>query len=261
MKFTVGVLLSMIAAIHGAAIESEMFAAPITPAIIAPVELFTNAWKYQEQLTGLQTEINEQLTAIRTAVSTVLKSSSEATLTQIEANANKILAQDEPARDAIFTISPSTVCVNNLKTIINGITEFTGFGSSNCVTLYDKSVQGALNTAYALLQKYEGSFGDVQQIVVRSFIGKNAFTNGDDIEARFAEQFQKRSNEWAAIRPDVENFVKTLDSNIAVFNNVLGNCFKNIQDNVAPAYGLLQSEIATCAAFDSSPDPFAMFRV
>ena len=257
MKFTVAVLLSVVAAIHGAAIDVEE---TITPFYIAPEELFLEAWEYQGKLGALQQDINEQLTAIRTAVSTVLRNSSTETLKQIEGNANKLLDQDEPARDAIFLIDPSTVCINNLKTVLNGITEFTGFGSSNCVTSYDKSVQGSLDTAYALLQKYEGSFGDVQQIVTRSFIGRNAFTQSDDIRARFAEQFNKRNADWATVRPDVEAFVRTLESNIAVFNGVLGNCFRSIQDKVAPAYGVLTAEIVTCSAFDSSPDPFAIFR-
>lgn len=260
MTVIFGFFLCVLATVNAAAIDETMALYPEAAAIIAPTELFSKSWEFHDKFADLQKDIDLQLTAIRTSVSTVLKSSSNATLSQIESNAGVILAQDEPARNAIFAIRPSTVCVNNLKTLINGITEFTGFGSSNCVAVYDKSVQGALNTAYALLQKYEGSFGDVQQVVVRSFIGKNALTSGDDIIERFEQQFAKRSADWAAIRPDVENFVLTLDSNIAVFNTVLGSCFKKIQDDVAPAYGLLQAEISTCAAFDSTPDPFAIFR-
>jgi hypothetical protein len=262
MKIFVAILLSAVVAINGAAIDSSEVSLPVNPFIIAPEELFTDAWDYQARLKELQADINAQLTAVRTAVSSVLKSSSSATLTQIEANSNKLLEQDGPARDQIFSKDlPSTACITNLKVVLNGITEFTGFGSSNCVTAYDTSVRGALDTAYALLQKFEGSFGDVQQIVTRSFIGKNAFTQSDDIRARFNEQFSKRTSEWEKIRPDTEAFVRTLESNIAVFNTALGECFAAIQVKVAPAYSVLTSEIATCRAFDSSPDPFAMFRV
>lgn len=253
MKSIVGVLLCVFVATHGAAIDDSP--APL----IIPSSLFENALDYQNKLTALQQDINEQLTAIRTAVSTVLKSSSSETLAQIESNANKILEQDAPARFAIFELKPSA-CVSNLRILLNGATEFTGFGSSNCVTTYDINLQGALNTAYALLQKYEGSFGDVQQIVVRSFIGLNIFTQPEEVEARFSEQYNRRLRDWNLARPEVEQFVNTLSANIAVFNSVLGGCFTTLQNSVAPVYDILQGEIETCRDFDSTPDPFAIFR-
>lgn len=258
MKLFVGVLLSVIVAIQGAAIDG--LNEPIERHLIVPDSLFISAWDYQGRLTTLQQDINEQLTAIRTAVSAVLKTSSNETLGQIDNNAIQLLAQDEPARTQIFAMTPPTACGNNLKILINAITEFTGFGSSNCVATYDRNVQGVLKTAYAQLQKYEASFGDAQQIVVRSFIGINVFTAPEQIEARFSVAYTQRVNEWNAIRPDVENFLRTLGTNIAVFNTVLGECFKGIQDTVNPRYAELQAAIPTCETFNTTPDPFAIFR-
>lgn len=261
MKLFVGVLLTAFVAINGAAIDSSEIAAdePISRFIVAPTMLFEKAWTYQNKLQALQSEINEKLTAVRTSVSTVLSSSTNVTLEQIESNAHGILVLDEPARDAIYALG-STPCVTNLKVLLNGVTEFTGFGSANCVSSYDKSTQGALTTAYALLQKYEGAYGDVQQIVVRSFIGNNVFLDSEKIEATIKKRFEDREAEWEAIRPDVEDFVKTLQSNIAVFNTALGDCFSVIQSDAAPGYAKLHSEIATCEVFDNTADPFAAFR-
>lgn len=259
MKSFVAVLFAVIVAINGAAIDDEGVA--IAPFIVAPEGLFENAWKHQEDLKELQQDINDRLTAVRTAVSTVLRSSTAETLTQIEANANDILAVEKPVRDEIFAMAlRATPCVVNLRVLLNGATEFTGFESSNCVTSYDKSVQGALNTAYALLQKYEGTFGDVQQIVVRSFVGRNIFTQPDDIVARFEEEFRARKADWEAIRPDIESFVANLSGNIAVFNTVLGSCFGRIQSEVAPGYQIIREKLAVCEAYDNTADPFAMFR-
>lgn len=260
MKLFIVFLLSVFVVIHGAAINSaEESDEPISRFIVAPTALFEKAWTYQDLLQNLQSSIDKDLSAIRTSVSVALRASTNVTLEQIEGNANSILALDEPARDAIFDLRSST-CVNRLRVLLNGVTEFTGFGSANCVTAYDKSVQGALNTAYALLQKYEGSFGDVQQIVVRSFVGKNAFLEAEEIEAVFKQKYEERSEEWDKIRPDIESFLSTLESNIAVFNTVLGGCFKTIQEEVAPGYVILTQEIATCEAFDNTADPFAAFR-
>lgn len=259
MKLNVGVLLSMIIVIHGAAIDKANPDDSISVHIIAPDSLFESAREYHNKLRDLQQDINEQLTTIRTAVSTVLKSSTERTLTQIESNAHQLLAQDQPARNAIFELS-SSLCVNNLKVLLNSITEFTGFGSSNCVTSYDKSVQGALNSAYIILEEHEGTFADVQQAVVKAFIGKNVYLESDDIENRFVEQYNMRSEEWAAARPEVEEYVNTLNANIAGFNTVLDGCFTSLQDDAAPAYDHLQTNIEVCFDFDNTVDPFAIFR-
>ena len=258
MKFSVAILLSVVALIQGAAIET---AEDIRTKLVSPATLFEQSWIYQARLTALQDDINEQLTAIRTAVSTVLKSSSNETLAQIENNSDVILAMDKPTRDILFDRAlTATKCIINLRVLINGITEFTGFGSSNCVTSYDLSVQGALNNASNVLRGYEGNFGDVQQIVVRSFIGYNGFTEPEEIEDRFIDEFNRRDAEWQAIRPNVVGFISDLRSKIDELNSVLGSCFKNIQDEVAPGYGILAAQLQTCTAFDNTADPFAMFR-
>src|SRR4051812_22829083 len=134
MKSIVAVLLSVIITIHGAAIDSK---------VALRADLFPNARTHHQKLKELQVDINEQLTAIRTSISVVLSSSSNDSLTRIEQNADAFLALDEPARDAIFALD-HTACVHNLKVLLNGATEFSGFGSSNCVTSYDSNVQKTL---------------------------------------------------------------------------------------------------------------------
>ena len=259
MKLSIAILFSTIVAIQGAAIQPADLQEP-EASIFDLTSLFASAWTYQDRLQELQTEINVVLTEIRTSVSSALKISSRLTLQQIESNTNTILAIDKPARDEIFGLRSSSACVINLKTLINGVTEFSGFGSSNCVTDYDKSVQGVLNNAYAFLQKFEGTYGDIQQYVVRAFIGKNAYTQPEEIEALFATQFNNAVTKWDAAKPEAETFLSTLNTNIAVFNGVLGECFTGIQTRITPYYSTLQTEIATCAAFDSTPDPFTIFR-
>lgn len=258
MKLSATVFLSVFALIHGAAIEGESL---LSSKIAVSDTLFENAWNVQIKITELQQDINEKMTAIRTSVSTVLKSSTNVTLEQIESNANQILADAEPTRAAIFSTTLSaTVCIVKLREILNQVTEFTGFGSSNCVTKYDFSVNGALDNAYAFLQKYEGILGEVQQVVVRSFNGRNVFLQADEIEAHFEKEYENKLAEWEFIRPDVESFVTKLQSNIEVFNTVLGSCFKNIQDNVKPTFASIKSELATCSEFDNTADPFVVFR-
>lgn len=208
-------------------------------------------------MTALQQDINLQLTAIRTSVSNVLRSSSSQTLEQIENNTVAILDQDAPVRETLFAIE-KTACTNNLRSLLDGVTEFSGFPSSTCVARYDDSVQSALKAAYALLEKYEGLFSEVQQIVVKSFVKQNAFLTPEAIIETFQSQYQTRSEDWERIRPDIETFVKSLSGNVAVFNTVLKTCFTNIHTNLSPSYALILTEIGVCREFDNTKSPFAM---
>lgn len=258
MKLCVGVLIAVVAFVNGAAIDNEAETGVEVPVskVLVPVSLFENAWEYQARLEFLQNQINLRLTQLRTNVSDVLRSSSNKALDEIEANAKTILELDRPTRSQLAELE-LTLCVNNLQILLNGITEFSGFGSSNCVTSYDNSVQEALKAAFELLQQYEGNNADVQQIVVRSFIGKNAFLQPDEIEARFRELYDERSREWNAVAIDV---AENLEESIENFNNALRRCFEDIQENLAPAYVSLISEIEVCEKFDNAADPFARFR-
>lgn len=256
MKFIIAVLLSVIVAIQSA--PSPRAA---SSSVVIPESLFESAWEYHDRFAALQQDINDQLTALRTTVSGVLKSSSNLTLAQIQSNTVKLMAQDKPARDAIFSPEfPASPCLNSLKYLINAVTEFTGFESSNCVTSYDNSVKGVLVIAYSKVQEYEKSFNDVQQVVVRAFIGKNAYTQSADIEASFSNDLSVKESEWAEIRPEVEAFKTSLRNDISAFNAALVTCHKTLQDNVQPAYGILAGEIETCTIFNSTPDPFAIYR-
>lgn len=249
MKYSLAIVLSVIAIIHGAAIEGP------TQSVVSPLSLFKSANEYQKLLTELQTDKNVKLGEVRTAVSTVLKDSSAETLKQIEKNADTILALDDVVRQVIFN-EPLGVCNINLRNQINSITEFSGFESSNCVARYDNSVQAELKIAYEFLRKYEGTNGDVQQIVVRSFIRGNAFTKPEEIEDRFKEQYAARSEEWEKIRPEIEKFVKDLSETIADFNKSLNGCFKVVHTKLEPQYVRLNEDIAICREYESTPAPF-----
>lgn len=257
VKLSVGVLLLAIAVVHAATIDSEDVDVPPSKVIVSS-SLFESAWQYQLKFESLQQDINTKLTAIRTAVSTVLAISSNHSLAQIEGIYNGILDLDRPARDRIYDLD-SSLCVINLRVLINAITEFSGFYSSNCVTEYDKKVQEVLDAAYAIVHQYEGSSAEVQQTVVKSFIKRNAILKPDEIEARFKELYEIYLKKWSEFFPNVEEFVENLQSQIGGFNNNLQHCFNDLREQIGLAYFVLQQEIATCDIFDRTVDPFAVF--
>ncbi|CRL03709.1 CLUMA_CG016965, isoform A [Clunio marinus] len=261
MKFSFGILLSAIAVINAAVIDIDNSNAEdiLKTFVTSPTPLFNSAQDYHEQAKELQDDINKHLADIRSTLSSVLAEKSREALDDIQLNSNDILELENSTRTALFELDRS-LCVDNLRVLLNKISEFTGFGSSNCVTAYDINIQKGLGSAYEKIRSYDGSFGDVQQIVVRSFIGANAFLEPEEIEARFVGELTRQRDEWNAARPEIGDFINSFNVEMEAHRLVLGTCFKTIQDNVAPGYDSLQSEIATCLEFDNTDDPFAAFR-
>ncbi|CAO1315285.1 unnamed protein product [Diamesa hyperborea] len=187
MKLLLEILVALFIGTRGSVILQ-----PVSSLLASPEWMFFSAWEYQSKLTSLQQDINLQLKAIRTSVSNVLRSSSTQTLEQTERNTVSIWSQDVPVRDILFALE-STACTDNMKSILNQVTKYSGFQSSNCITRYDESVETELKAAYALLEKYESLFSDIQQIVVKSFIQSNIFLTSDTIIIKFQSTFKTRN--------------------------------------------------------------------
>lgn len=220
--------------------------------------LFESAWEYQDKFTTLQQDIELTLATISRSVSTVLKSSSRGTLVQIENNTIAILEKEAPIRDIVFNLN-STACTNNLRTVLNGVTEFSGFPSSTCVARYDSAVQLILKDAYTMLEQYAGLFKEVQPIVFRSFIRQNAFLTPEVIIETFKTQYETLSADWTKVTPNIEDFVKTVTSRVEDNNVILDLCFNRTQANLTPSYERIIDEVDICNEFDNTKSPFSKF--
>jgi len=253
MKLFASVLLtvSVFVMTHGAAIDNGEVEDP-SRKLFVPVSFFASAWDYHRKLETLQSDINNQLTGVRTSVSTVLKAASSKALERTETNANNILDLDRPVRHILFKELNTSQCVNTLRELINRITEFTGFSTSNCIATYENSVQEVVSAAYEILQQYEGPSVDTQLIVIRSFVGYNAFRNAAEIEALFSSRYHQRLNEWNEMKPHIEVYISELSDAIDGFGRGLLKCFENIQAGVAPEYVELENDVQVCKDFDNT---------
>lgn len=256
MKLPVGLFVTLFAAISSASIlkdpKKAFFAhddseIAIAPAITKPTRLFEYAQDYQGQIIKKQSEIDSAMSkTFLEDLPKLLGDYASKTLDQIEANSVKFLERDEPVRAAINSIDPKTPCVNHLKLLIDTITEFTGYGSGNCVAAYKRNFEETV----AELNNYVDGFGisyRIQQIVVDSFAGKNVFTNNAEIFAEFKKNFHDKISRWnngqmelKALANEVEKFY------LSKHEKQLEECFEALQTQVIPSYDLLKASISTC---------------
>lgn len=218
-------------------------------------ELFKTAWEFQNKLIPRQEGIDNDVTELRTSVSKVLKSTSSEALKEVEDNAKKVLLLEQPVRSSINGLKAGD-CATNLKSLLNGITEFTGFESSNCVKFYDNSVDAEVRTAQEMITNYDGIFTELQQLVVKAFVGKNQFSQQAEIIDAFEDEYERRVEEWERIKPNVEEFIDTLGDTIGQINNAMGFCMKDVQDTVSVAYNFISTRVETCIDFDNSQNNF-----
>ena len=133
--------------------------------------LFVSAWEYQGKFSDLQIEINEKVYEIQTSVSKVLAITTNKTLTQIDDNAKSFVELDETVREVLNPLMPDG-CISDLLEILDGVTHMSGFDSSNCLRHYDVSLQAEIANFTEALATYGNLSAEIQQIVVRAFIGK-----------------------------------------------------------------------------------------
>lgn len=243
MKFFIGIVLASIA--YASAAETDA--------------LFESAQETQEKAVQLQQEVTEYAIRVRTAVPRVLGVRANGTIGRVEFNVEKLLDQEAETRTAIFSLS-STNCINNLRVLLNGVTEFTGFESSNCVARYDLSLSGLIQQTYGEVANYEKTFGDAMRIVPGAFSGRNMFLQTEQINNEYAARVDSLRARWNGETKNIGEFEEAFGDKIDVLGGVLQGCFNNIQVAVNPAYGIIANEIATCRSFDNSHDPFTFLQ-
>lgn len=245
MKFVIILLVNLIA----------LNAAPIAETNLEIDSLFETAWEFQSKLNPRQTDIDNDVSEFRNSVSNVLKTTSKNALKEVEDNAKKVLELESPVRTSINGLKVGD-CSNDLKYLLNGITSFTGYKSGNCVKFYDASVDIEVQQAQDLISVYDGIFTELQQLVVKAFVGRNQFKEQDEIVETFEREYELRVAKWEEIKPDVELFIENLSGKIDGFNELMNDCMVEIQKSVVPAYAMMEEDIQTCIIFDNTPNPF-----
>lgn len=213
-----------------------------------------HAWEYQTKFTELQDDINLTIREAITAISTVLEGSTKTTLEQFEEHVEDIHAMYVPTLELFNRLQPSS-CRNSAQRILDDTTEFTGFDGSNCANAYDIRVRSDIAAANKALVRFDDLYSQVQTIVVKAFIGQNAFITPEEIKENITHMFGSMEDKWAAAKPDIEAIKLTLASTIASQNKELGNCHTKIETDAEWSFSRFDRMVQTCYDFDNSQSP------
>lgn len=224
--------------------------------LIHPDFLFTHSWEYQGKLTELQADIDESIKETQVAVSNVLKQSTNNTLKQYQTHINEVENIYIPMLDGFQTLQPGA-CRNDAEDVLNRTTTNTGYRASNCASTYDNRVQSAISTALNSLNRFGDFSGQVQSIVVKSFVGKNSFVNPEKIEDKIVEIYDFVKDRWNSSKPEIEAVRNSLSTFITAQFNELISCHGANLNYAKRFFEMFEETVQICIDFDKTPNPFA----
>ena len=219
--------------------------------LISPDFLFDHARDYQGRLATLQEEINVAFFETQTAVSGVLKVSTQETLKQYQTHIGAIETEYTPHLEA-FEQLISGDCKDNAESILNMVIRFTGFDASNCAEDYNEIVRAKIANASHFLALFDDAFSQIQFIVVKSFVGKNALVSPEEIEEKFSKTYELISRITSAARLNSDYYVNKLTEEIAQQNAELGRCHDSILEVASNQFDYFRRMADTCTRFDGS---------
>lgn len=119
-----------------------IFVVMVTGSTCVPIRkaIALNTDEFPNSLNTRRVDADSDATKFQTAITNELKTVQKRVLSVIEDNARIILELEKPAREAIRQFLSDGDCAYNLRKVLNSVTKFTNFKSSNCVRSYEGSI-------------------------------------------------------------------------------------------------------------------------
>lgn len=164
-------------------------------------------------------------------------------------NAAEIIAKSDAAALEILAVENQNSCIKSLAAQINLQTEMSGFYSSDCLNIYNWNI---FNITEDWLTDMETSGKEVDsfpQILINAFIGRNAFTQPDDIIARLQETYDGNMATY------LETFSRlmTKDNQFALGWHqeafAIEDCLNELQADLESFYSGITAQIPICRKY------------
>lgn len=184
-------------------------------------------------------------------MSHVLSESTDKTLQQYESHVDRVGELYAPSLEAFQQLQPGS-CRNSAERILNDTKDFTGFSASNCANQYNNRVKVVIDSANIALTGFDGIYSQVQSIVLKSFVGRNALLNPEDIEDRIIHIFELIKGKWDAAEPEITSLRRNLEEAISNQNEELGKCHNFVEEDATAEFQRFARMVQTCTEFDNS---------
>lgn len=178
----------------------------------------------------------------------VLKDAFNYTLASFVSTVQQLGTSDAPTR-ALIASKKQNACFKNLLSFLDSFIEMSGYSVASCFQLYNPSVLNSTDLYYQDLAAMGTAVNDIQAMLLSPFIGRNPFTQPDEIIADYKAQqsatLDGRAADLARLMEEINEFTLGWQSESISIVTCLGTIF----DDVSANYAMVQVQIPKCTAF------------
>lgn len=217
-------------------------------AITRPDEVLAQLDALEETVFGYQAAVQQKIRVFRSSNGESTGDYYNKTLNIVEANIRTISASDVDIRTTL-TAQTQSACIINLVNFLDQIIELSGYAISNCIEVKDNNTSISNVDFTAILDSFEGDVNVLAQIIVNALIGRNIFTQGDEILARVQEQLDAKTAEFDTVLASLTGKSNEITSSIDKEITDLNTCFDDINESIQSAIFTVQSQLPVCNKF------------
>lgn len=217
-------------------------------AITRPDQVLQQLSEIQDSVFDYQASVQSQLRTFRLQNGERSGEYFNKTLEIIDQGIKTISASDVDIRAALAN-ETQTACISNLVNFIDQIVELSGYAISNCIEIKDNSTLPISSELTLLLEKFERKVDNLQEICVEPLVGRNVFTQGDEIIKRIKNLLEQRTTAFTEKLAELAEKAKQLpvlaDQDFAALNSCLGEIGGSVQSGIK----VVESQLAVCIRF------------
>jgi hypothetical protein len=168
----------------------------------------------------------------------------------IENSVKQISADDDTIR-AKLNAETQGACITNLNNYADSIIELSGYAISACIE-GDESLALNMTAEFtAMLDSFEREVNFLGEIALNALIGRNVFTQGDEIIARVQEQLDAKTAAFNAKRGELIEKANQFPGVSSQYFSTLTSCANAAFESVCAGTAFVESQFKVCARFGS----------
>jgi hypothetical protein len=137
-----------------------------------------------------------------------------------------------------------------LNKYVDSIIELSGYATSNCIEV-DVSTLNMTSEFTAMLDSFERDVNFLSEIALNAMIGRNVFTQGDEIVARIQELLDAKTEFYTIKLAEFVEKAKEVETSEFQDFTALKACIKDVEESVSAGTAFVGSQLQVCARFGS----------
>jgi len=217
-------------------------------AITRPDQVLAKLNEIEEKVFDYQGELKHNVTQFRAMTSLLINDMYNYTLGVIESSVEEISASDIVIR-AELEAETQSACITNLNNFIDQIIELSGYAISNCIIVSDNTTFAETKTYFQFLDEFEQRVNTLAQLIVNALIGRNVFTQSDEIIARVEELFDAKVSEYDDELDELLNKINEWYLQWIGEVTSVEACFGSIGTSIHAGIGAVKAQLPICRIF------------